>query len=291
MSAEASSRTLATRAPALRARVTSRALAAPLALLGALALIAVAAPWLAPQDPRVTLDMVGLKYHAPSMAFPLGTDGASRDVLSRVLYGARVSLSVATIAVLVSLVVGTCYGALAAFAGGRVEQMLMRALDVALSLPRMLVLLVVGALWDLEVRGLILLLGLTGWYGVARLVRGEVQQQLAREYLLAARATGVASWRMLTRHVLPHLLPVLSVAASIGVAQTISLEAGLSFLGFGVHEPTASWGSIMRDGSSVLRSAWWLTLFPGLATLAAVVACNWLGDALRDVFASEQVPA
>ncbi len=290
MIADASSAAQAVHAPASR-RGVPRSLVAPLALVGVLALLAVAAPWIAPQDPRVQLEIVALKYHAPSLAFPFGTDGASRDVLTRVLYGARVSLSVASIAVLVSLCVGSCYGAVAAVAGGRIDQLLMRALDVALSLPRMLVLLVVGALWDLDVRGLVLLLGLTGWYGVARLVRGEVQQQLARDYLLSARATGVSSWRMLTRHVLPHLLPVLSVAASIGVASTISLEAGLSFLGFGAREPTASWGSIMRDGYSVLRSAWWLTLFPGLATLTAVVACNWLGDALRDVFAAEQVPA
>lgn len=269
-----------------------RSLAAPLALIAVLALVAAAAPRLAPYDPIAQLDIVLLQYHAPSFANPFGTDRASRDVLSRVLVGARVSLSVAAFSVTVSLLVGTLCGAIAAFAGGVVDQALMRAVDVALALPRLLLLLAISALWErLDLVGLVLLLGLTGWYDIARLVRGEVQAQLGREYLLAARATGVRSGRLLVRHVLPHLLPVLSVAASLGVAQTISLEAGLGFLGFGLQEPVASWGSIMRDGAGVIRAYWWLTLFPGLATMTAVVACNWLGDALREVFAPTQVPA
>jgi peptide/nickel transport system permease protein len=194
--------------------------------------------------------------------------------------------------VALALSVGTAYGAIAAMAGKTIDRILMRALDVLLALPRLLWLLAVTALWDgLPLGGLIVLLGLTSWYGVARVVRGEVQAQLKRDYALAARALGVRQPRFFLLQLVPQLLPVLAVWASIGVAQTIGLEAGLSFLGLGVQPPEASWGTIMQDGASVMQTQWWLTLFPGLATLLAVVACNWLGDALRDVFAAEQVPA
>ncbi len=269
-----------------------RALIAPLVLVAALAVVALAAPILSPHDPRVQPDIVALKYQSPSLSHPFGTDAVSRDVFSRVLYGARVSLTVASISVAVALLVGTCYGAFAAFAGGAIDRWLMRALDVLLSLPRVLLLLAVSALWNRpSTIWLVLLLGLTGWYGVARVVRTQMLAQLGREYVLAAQAAGVRRGRLFTRHLLPHLVPVLAVYASLGVAHTIGLEAGLSFLGFGVQPPTASWGTIMQEGSSVASTSWWLTAFPGFATLIAVVACNWLGDALRDVFAPEQVPA
>jgi peptide/nickel transport system permease protein len=257
-----------------------------------LALVALAAPALAPFDPRVQPDIVAFKSLPPSLAHPFGTDGLSRDVLSRVLYGARVSLRVATLTIALALVVGTAYGAIAAFVGGWVDRLLMRLVDVALALPRLLWLLAVTALWDrLHLTPLILLLGLTSWYGVALLVRGEILGQLQRDYTTAALALGVPEARLLVRHLLPQLLPTLSAWASISVAQAIGLETGLSFLGLGVQPPDASWGTIMQDGASVIDTQWWLTVFPGLATLLAVIACNWLGDALRDVFAAEQVPA
>ncbi len=273
-------------------RRRNRVIAAPLLLIGTLVLVAVAAPLLAPFDPRVQSDIVALKSLGPSWTHPFGTDQLSRDVLTRVLYGARVSLRVASLSVALSLFIGTVYGALAAIVGGAVDRVLMRTLDVLLALPRLLWLLAVTALWDgMPLGGLIVLLALTSWYGVARIVRGEVQAQLRREYTLAARALGVRQARLFVRHLLPQLIPVLAIWASIGVAQTIGLEAGLSFLGLGVQPPDASWGNIMQDGASVIDTQWWLTLFPGLATLLTVIACNWLGDALRDVFAPEQVPA
>jgi len=265
---------------------------APLTLIAALVTVAAFAPVLAPHDPTQPLDMVQLKYHAPTFAMPFGTDRASRDVFSRVLFGARVSLAVAAFSVAVSLTLGTLVGAVAAAYGGVIDAILMRTIDLLYALPRLLVLLFIGSLWDnWELTGIVLVLGFTGWFDVARLVRSEVQAQLGREYLLAARASGVRRSRLLWRHVLPHLLPVLSVAASVGVAQTISLEAGLGFLGFGLQEPIASWGSILRDGSAVVRTYWWLTFFPGIATITAVLACSWLGDALRELFAPKQVPA
>lgn len=282
---------IASAAP-VSSRRASRALVAPLLLISALVLVAAAAPILAPFDPRAQPDIVALKSLGPSWTHPFGTDPLSRDVLTRVLYGARVSLRVAGLSVLLALLVGTGYGALAALAGGTIDRVLMRTLDVLLALPRLLWLLAVTALWDgLPLSGLIVLLGLTSWYGVARIVRGEVQAQLKREYTVAARALGVRAPRFFVRQLLPQLVPVLAIWASIGVAQTIGLEAGLSFLGLGVQPPDASWGTIMQDGASVMQSQWWLTLFPGLATLLAVIACNWLGDALRDIFAADQLPA
>lgn len=269
-----------------------RTLRAPLAFVALLVLIALAAPLLSPASPIAQPDIVAQRSLPPSFAHLFGTDAYSRDVYARVLYGARVSLSVAALSVTIALLLGTCYGAVAAFAGGAVDRVLMRLLDVLLALPRLLLLLALSSFWDAVPFGyLVLLLGLTGWYGVARNVRSEIQAQLTRDYLLAARATGVPTLRMLSRHIVPHLIPVLAVYGSLGVAHTIALEAGLSYLGFGVRAPNPSWGTIMHEGLSVIRDQWWLTLFPGIAILIAVLACNWLGDALRDVFAPEQVPA
>ena len=269
-----------------------RAVRAPIALVLLLALIALAAPILSPTSPIAQPDIVAQRSLPPSFAHFFGTDAYSRDVYARVLYGARVSLSVASLSVAIALILGTCYGAVAAFAGGVVERLLMRILDVLLALPRLLLLLALSSFWDeVPFTYLVILLGLTGWYGVARSVRSEIQSQLTRDYLLAARATGVPRARILSRHIVPHLIPVLAVYASLGVANTITLEAGLSYLGFGVRAPNPSWGTIMHDGFSVMRDQWWLTLFPGIAILLAVLACNSLGDALRDAFAPEQVPA
>ena len=271
---------------------TRRTLRAPLALTLLLVIIALAAPILAPASPIAQPDIVAQRSLPPSFDHFFGTDSYSRDVYARVLYGARVSLSVASLSVAIALLLGTCYGAIAAFAGGALDRILMRTLYVLLALPRLLLLLALSSFWDqVPFTYLVLLLGFTGWYGVARNVRSEIQSQLTRDYLLAARATGVPRLRMLSRHIVPHLIPVLAVYASIGVASTIALEAGLSYLGFGVRAPDPSWGTIMHDGFSVVRDQWWLTLFPGIATLLAVLACNWLGDALRDAFAPEQVPA
>ena len=279
-----------TRAP--RARRQQRALRVSIAFVALLAVVAIAAPWLAPYSPIDQLDLDLLKSRPPSLAHPFGTDMYSRDVLSRVIYGARVSLSVATAAVALALAVGTSFGAVAALAGGTVDRLLMRFLDVLLAIPRLLVLLAIAAFWGpLPLPVLIMVLGFTGWYDVARLVRGETQSVLARDFILAARAGGVGRGRLLLRHVLPHLVPVLVVSATLGVAHTIALEAGLSYLGLGVQPPTASWGTILQDGLGAVDTQWWLTLFPGVATVIAVLACNALGDALRDEFASAQVPA
>lgn len=269
-----------------------RPLQVSLLLVALIALVAIAAPLVAPHPPEIPLDLHALKSKAPSLAHLFGTDSYSRDVFSRVVYGTRVSLAVAALAMLSALLLGTGYGAFAAVSGGRVDALLMRGLDVLLSIPRILILLAIGAFWGpqpIYVLGLVL--GCTGWFDVARLVRGETHALLTRDWVLAATASGVRRRRLLVRHVLPHLLPVLTVSATLGVAHTIALEAGLSFLGLGVQPPTASWGSIMNDGRAVIDTQWWITVFPGLATVLSVIACNALGDALRDEFASGQVPA
>lgn len=261
-----------------------------LLLLGLLAGVALAAPVLSPYPPNEQLGLLTLQSQAPSLAHPFGTDSYSRDVLSRVLHGARVSLAVALASVLVGLGAGTCYGALTAFAGGLLRTALRRFLDVGLSVPRLLMLLAVGALAGrLSLPGLVLLLGLTGWFATARQVADELDALREREFAVAARATGVRPLRLVTRHLLPHLLPVLIINGTFAIAGTISLEAGLSFLGLGVQPPTASWGTIIGDGAPLMDTAWWITVFPGLATVLAVLGCNVAGDALRDRFAPGHV--
>lgn len=268
----------------------SRRLSPAFVLIALLVCVVVAGPLLSPYAPNAQLDIITLRSQAPSLAHPFGTDAVSRDVLSRVLDGGRVSLALAILSVSLSLVVGTLYGAISTLAGGVIDTTMRRLLDVALSIPRLLVLLAVGALWGaLSFPALVLLIGLTGWFATARLVTDELRAFGALEFAIAARAMGVRGPRLLWRHLLPHLLPTLVITASFGVAGTIALEAGLSYLGLGIQAPQASWGTILRDGAGVVQSEWWLSLFPGLATVFAVLACNALGDALRKQFAPNHV--
>ena len=269
----------------------SRKLRFPLLFIGVLVVVALAAPWLAPYPPETQLETITMKSLAPSLAHPFGTDANSRDVLSRVIYGSRVSLAIAALSALAALSIGIAFGALAALGNRFVESLMMRALDVLLALPRLLILLAVTAFWDrLSLVALALLLGATGWYDIARLVHGETRTLSSRDFIVAAAASGVGTVRIFLRHMLPHLVPLLAVSASLGVASSISLEAGLSYLGLGV-QGQVSWGTIMNDGLGVVDTQWWLTIFPGLAALVAVIACNALGEALRDRFARRQLDA
>ena len=259
----------------------------PIALLIA---AVVAGPFFSPYTPNAQLDIIALRSQPPSLAHPFGTDAMSRDVLSRVLDGGRVSLSLAILSVSLSVVVATLYGAISTRVGGVVDTTMRRLLDVALSSPRLLVLLAICALWGaLSFPVLILLIGLTGWFDTARLVTDDLRTLRTQEFSTAAVAQGVRGPRLLWRHLLPHVLPTLVINASFGVANTIALEAGLSFLGLGIQAPQASWGTILHDGAGVEQSAWWLSVFPGLAAIFAVLACNTLGDALRERFASNHV--
>ncbi len=243
---------------------------------------AVAAPLIAPYDPIAQPDIVAGSTLSPSYDHPMGTDQFSRDVLSRLLFGARVSLLVGVLATTVAVTVGTAWGLAAGYTGGVVDEIMMRLVDALMSIPRVLLVLALVALWGrMSTTGLVLLLGLTGWFQLSRLVRAEVLTARETDYVASARALGAHDFRIAVRHVLPNVLPPIIVFATIGLGNVIALEAGLSYLGFGVQPPVPSWGNMIRDGAELLTAAWWISLFPGLAIVATVVAVNALGDGLR----------
>jgi peptide/nickel transport system permease protein len=271
-------------------RIASRPRArAALTLLVVLAAIGVLAPLIAPYEPDKPVNIVTQNRKPPSLAHPFGTDERSRDVLSRVLHGGRLSLAIAMLAVALSATIGTMYGAIAGFYGGWIDAVMMRALDAMLAIPRVLLVIAAAVLWDqFGIPKLVLVLGVTGWFGVSRLVRAEVLAIVSRDFVAAARALGGSDLRLLFTHVLPNVLSPVIVGAALGVGNVIALEAGLSYLGAGVRAPHASWGNIIRDGS-VDVSLWWMSLFPGLAIVGTVLACNLLGDALRDALDPRQL--
>jgi peptide/nickel transport system permease protein len=260
-----------------------------LAIIAFLVIAAIIGPSLWKYGPYDQLDIVKLKNAHPSWAHPLGTDAASRDLLARMLSGARISLAIATLAVVISTTVGTAYGLIAGYVGGRVDGVMMRFLDGFMSIPRVLLLLAALTFWShVPIWGLIALLGLTGWFGVSRLVRAETLAAKRQEYIEAARALGVPTSRILWRHLLPNVAAPMFVSATLSVGNVIALEAGLSYLGIGAKPPTASWGSIFFDGvneagAQLVATNWWVAVFPGIAIVATVLAFNMLGDALRDV--------
>jgi len=270
-----------------------------------LAVVDVFAPWLAPHDPLgVNLADALLP---PSAAYPLGTDQLGRDVLSRLLFGARISLVIGCIAVGISVMVGMAVGALAGFYGGWVDAVLMRLVDTLLSIPTIFLLLAIIAMDPAEqllqlgrlplVGGLIAgllrvvdpqivilmaAIGLMSWMGVARLVRAEILSLKEREFVLAARVIGCSSWRLITRHLLPNAMAPVLVSATLGVGGAILLESLLSYLGLGVQPPTPSWGNILNEGRVALGVAWWLTLTPGVCILVTVLSFNLLGEGIRE---------
>jgi len=263
---------------------SSAPLRLPLIILSVLGISALAAPWLAPFDPAAQPDPIGLALRAPSVTHWFGTDPYSRDVLSRVLFGARTSLGIAALAVSVALSLGVAIGASAALLGGRLDALLMRITDAALAFPRLLLLLlVVAGTGPLAPATLALVLGATGWMTTARLVRQETRRLLSTEHVKAAHALGVPPVRLWRAHILPGLIPTLAVAATIAFAAAVPLEAALSFLGLGVRPPIASWGNIILEAEGRIRSAWWLVVFPTLAIVTATLAANLLAERVRDV--------
>lgn len=268
-----------------------RSARAAIMLLAALALVAALAPLLAPYDPVRQLDIVRLNRKPPSLAHPFGTDPLSRDVLSRVLYGGQLSLVIALLAVALSATISTVYGAVAGFYGGWIDAVLMRILDALLAIPRVLLVIAAAVVWEpLGIPTLIVILGATGWFGVSRIVRAEVLSVVSRDHIVAARALGASDARLLLSHVLPNVLSPVIVAAALGVGNVILLEAGLSYLGAGVKVPQPSWGNIISDGRPDPAGLWWMSVFPGLALVGTVLACNVLGDALRDALDPRQLP-
>jgi peptide/nickel transport system permease protein len=264
-----------------RGRIDAGTLLA-LGFLAILAVAALAAPWISPYDPLAQPDIVGGRLSAPSFLHPFGTDAFSRDVLSRVLFGARISLAVGILATALSVTLGTAYGIAAGYAGGAVDTVLMRLLDGFLAIPRVLLILVlVSVTGSLGLPALIAVLGLTGWFHVARLVRAEALVARELDYVTAARALGANGWRIVSRHILPNILTPAAVAAVLSFAHTVVLEAGLSYLGLGVQPPAPSWGNIMLEGTEQLRTGWWLALFPGIVLFGTVLSVNALAERLR----------
>ena len=276
----------------LRRLLAHRSARWSLATIAILIIAAAIGPMLVPYECHTQLDIVRLQNQPPSWAHPLGTDQFSRDVLARLLCGARISLAVGTLAVAMSMTIGTVYGLISGYAGGRVDGAMMRVLDAFLSIPRVMLVIAVLTLWDsVSLAGMIVLLGTTGWFGVSRLVRAETLAVKRMDYIEAARALGTPTSRILWRHILPNVIAPVIVAATLAVGSVIALEAGLSFLGAGVREPDASWGSMFLAGVSFSTSTWWILFFPGIAIVGTVLAFNVLGDALRDVLDPRQLHA
>jgi len=239
-------------------------------------------PLIAPHDPTAQGDIVLTRFQSPSFQHPMGTDKFGRDIFSRVLYGARISLTIGFIAVGLGVLIGGLFGALAGYFGKWTDTVLMRFTDMMLSFPRLILLIVIIALFEPTIWLVVVVLGLTGWMGVARIVRGEVLSLREREFVQAAKVLGMSDGRIITRHILPNTLAPVIVYATLGIGSTILVEAALSFLGLGVQPPTPSWGNMINDGRDSLLTAWWISTFPGLAIVVTVTAFNMLGDGLRD---------
>ncbi len=262
-----------------------------LGILAFLVLVALAAPLVAPFDPNRQLDIVHLTNQAPSWTFPLGTDPLSRDVWSRTAYGARVSLGIGALGALVAVALGTLVGAIAGYYRRWIDSVLMRGVDVGLALPRIFILLMAVALWDgLPFAALVIAIGLTSWFGTSRLVRAEVLALRQRDFVVAARALGADSGRVIFRHVLPNAAAPIIVSAALGVGNVLLLEASLSFLGIGIAPPDASWGNMIADGAPAIYTAPWSTLFPGLAIALVVMSLNAVADGVRDALDPRETP-
>jgi ABC-type dipeptide/oligopeptide/nickel transport system permease subunit len=244
---------------------------------------AVFAPWLAPHNP-ITGDLKNAYLVEPGARFLLGTDTQGRDVLSRVLYGARISLSVGLISQSVSVTLGVLLGLLAGYYGRWVDALVMRLADITLAFPTLLLLIAVAAAVKPSLPVIFVVIGIVGWAGMARLVRSQVLVLRNSEFVLAARALGARDRRVLLRHLLPNVRTQVIIAATLGIAGAIMAEAALSFVGLGAQPPTPSWGAMVADGRDLLRVAPWISFAPGIAIGAAVLGFNLVGDALREAY-------
>lgn len=251
-----------------------------LAIIALTVCAAVAGPWLVPHDPDV--QTLALRLEGPSWSHPLGLDELGRDILARLVSGARISLGVGLTVVSISAFVGILVGAAAGYAGGLVDTLIGRLMDILLAFPGILLAIALVAVLGPSLTNVVLALVSIGWVGYARVVRGQVLKIRELEYVQAARAVGAPVWRILWRHVIPPTLPAVTVQATLGMAGSIIAEASLSFLGLGVQPPTPSWGTMLDAGRAHLFDAPHLTLMPGLAIALLVLGFNFVGDALRD---------
>ncbi len=258
-----------------------------LAILGALIIVALIcmallAPWLAPYNPN-RVDIMSAR-EGPSEQHTLGCDVVGRDVMSRLIYGTRISLSVGLVAVAISVIIGALLGCIAGYFGGWPDMVISRVIDAVLSFPPLMLILVIVGLLGPGLFNIMLVLGLLGWPQMARIVRGQILAVREELYVLSSRAVGARSKRIILTDVLPNIMSPIIVDATFGVARAILIEAGLSFLGMGVQPPTASWGNMLNDAQSlsILESMQWMWVPPGLMIFLATISINFVGDGLRD---------
>ncbi len=264
-----------------------RALSNPLALAGfiiitSIFLLALLAPLISPYDPDA-IDVKAILL-SPSPSHWMGTDALGRDVFSRMLFGARISLLVGLVAVGIATFIGIILGAIAGYYRGWVDVVIMRTVDVMLSIPTFFLILAVIAFLTPSIWNIMIIIGLTSWMGVTRLVRAEFLSLRNREFVMASETLGASDNRLIFNHLLPNSMTPVIVSSVLGVASAVLIESGLSFLGLGVQAPQASWGNILTDGKEYIQFAWWLSLFPGLAILITVLGYNLFGEGLRDVY-------
>ena len=269
----------------MRNKTVRRYLRNHLAVVGAIlfaviALAALLAPYLSPYD--YAAQDLDQRLKAPSAVHVLGTDGYGRDVLSRVIWGARVSLEIGMVAAGLSILLGIAIGAIAGFFGRAVDTWITRFIDIFMSIPALFLVLIIVALFGANVRNTMVVIGLVYWPGTARIVRAEFLRLRQFDFTEAARAMGATVWRIIVKQLLPNALPPIIVQATLFVGEAILIESGLSYLGLGAQPPLPSWGNMLVEGRRFLASAWWIATFPGLAIFLSVLSLNLLGDGLRD---------
>ncbi|HLR47057.1 MAG TPA: ABC transporter permease [Deinococcales bacterium] len=248
---------------------------------------AIFAPYIAPHDP-VTQRIATARLVPPGAEHWFGTDELGRDLFSRIVYGARISMRIGLIAEGIALLIGIVLGAAAGYFGGAIDNAIMRVADVFFAIPGLLFLIVVVAIFGSNATVIFLALGLISWPGEARLMRSEVMRVRSQEYVSAAHALGLRNFGIILKHVLPNALASMIVVGSLGVAGAILSEATLSFLGLGIQEPLASWGTMINRGQNYIFNAWWYSVFPGAVIMLVVLGFNFLGDAVRDALALEE---
>lgn len=253
---------------------------AGLAAVLALILVALLAPLIAPYSPTA-IDIKNI-LSSPSTSHIFGTDELGRDVFSRMIWGSRVSLQVGFVAVGIAVLIGILIGAIAGYYGGWIDSILMRFVDVMLTIPTLFLILAVIALVTPSIVVIMVIIGITSWMGISRLVRAEFLTLKERDFVLAARAIGANDIRIIFKHILPNALAPVLVTATFRIAGAILLESGLSFLGLGIQPPTPSWGNILTSGKDNITIAWWLSFYPGTAILIAALSYNLVGEGLRD---------
>lgn len=275
--------------PAIAARQRrpwNRRLLVGVAIILLAAGVAVGAPWIAPYAPE--FQELTNRLQGPTGAHLLGTDNYGRDLLSRVIWGGRVSLAVGLLSMSIAVSVGVFIGATSGYFGRTVDAVLMRLTELMLVFPAFFLLILIVATFGRSVTILVLMLGFTSWAVSARIIRGEVLKVKERDYILATHSIGAGSTRIIVRHVLPNIASVIIVSATVRVGVLILVEAGLSFLGLGIQEPMSSWGSMISGGASYMRQAWWFATFPGVAIFMTVLGFNLLGEGLRDILDPRQ---